>query len=319
MSQQTIMPAINFASINCNSLNVSNMSSLHHKMKIYGIAKLRKDIIFLSDVRVNSKNSVVMNSLKQSFLCNPYGKFEIFLNSTSSSSRGVGILVNCDVNVTVERELTDQHCNILGLVLTIKGEKLLLISVYGPNKNCEDFFPDLENMLSKYRDLPCIIGGDWNMTPTPLAPNFNPDTINMQKIPNEKHSRLLQSMQIKFSLIDPFRILHPTRSDFSYIPRDLTKTNRSRIDFFMISRSCVKNLTDCEITQNFQNKLFDHKAVSLSFIPVKKKCPNDNICKLITEHPLTELIVNVSVYECYLHHFNVQNNRDRTFASNCLQ
>jgi exonuclease III len=156
----------------------------------------------------------------------------LYLNSLQSS-HGVGILIKHDLNVTVERELVDPHYNILGLAATIKGEKLLLISVYGPNKNCDDFFPMLDNFLQQFRDRPAILGGDWNMTPSPLPQEINPDTLNMQKIPNEKHSRLLQTLQLKYALIDPFRVLHPNRSDFSYLPRDSNRENRSRIDFFL--------------------------------------------------------------------------------------
>jgi exonuclease III len=113
----------------------------------------------------------------------------------------------------------------------------------------------------------------------------------MQKIPNEKHTRLLQTIQLKFSLVDAFRILHPLKKDFSYVPRDCSKNNRSRIDFFFISRALVPMLTECSIAPVIQNKLFDHRAVFLSFKTIDKKPAIDYISSLTVKNPLTAFIV----------------------------
>jgi exonuclease III len=148
------------------------------------------------------------------------------------NSRGVGILIKKSLDCAVLEERRDRNNNTLALLTRIQGELILLVSIYGPNKICEDFFVDLERILINYKNVPIIIGGDWNLTPSPLPANLNPDALNMIKIPNEKHTRNLQSLQIKYLLVDAFRILYPNRKDYSYIPRDCTKNNRSRIDFF---------------------------------------------------------------------------------------
>jgi hypothetical protein len=138
----------------------------------------------------------------------------------------------------VVEEQRDANCNILGLLIRIKGELFHFLSIYGPNRPCDEFFVDLELFLSKNRNIPVIIGGDWNLTPSPLPVNLNPDTFNMLKIPNEKHTRLLQTIQLKFSLVDAFRILHPLKKDFSYVPRDCTKIiNLGSIFFYQSSFS----------------------------------------------------------------------------------
>jgi hypothetical protein len=46
-------PTITVSSINCNSLNMSNLGNINHKLKIYGITRLKSDIILLSDIRLN--------------------------------------------------------------------------------------------------------------------------------------------------------------------------------------------------------------------------------------------------------------------------
>jgi exonuclease III len=184
-------------------------------LKIYGITKLKTDLIFLSDLRIHGKDVQVVNNLKKSFLCNPYGQYEFFFNS-ENNRRGVGILIKKSLDFAVESELRDSNNNILGLLIRIEGEQILLISVYGPNQHCEKFFLELGNILDKHKGTYTILGGDWNLTPSPLNVSFNPDVINMCKLPNEKHTRLLQSIQIRHSLVDAFRILYPTRKEFSY-------------------------------------------------------------------------------------------------------
>ena len=99
------IPAITFSSINCSSLNMSTLFSSHHKLKLYGITKLKADFIFLSDIRLGSK-SLVGNSiaiLERTFLVNPYCAYTLYANS-SRSSRGVGILVKKSLSISVMAE-----------------------------------------------------------------------------------------------------------------------------------------------------------------------------------------------------------------------
>jgi hypothetical protein len=138
----------------------------------------------------------------------------------------------------------------------------------------------------------------------------------MSAIPNEKHSKLLISFQLKFSLVDPFRILHPNRRDFSYVPRDTTKKNQSRIDFFLISKHWLTVLTKCQINISVQKKLFDHRAVTVDFTIAKKYCKSDFISGEMIDNPLTVFAVDFSCMECYLHHAT---KIDNNFKNDALQ
>ena len=65
-------PELSIASINCNSLNMSVTSKINQTKKIYGITKLKTDIIFLSDIRLCNKNLVsASNDLTKIFRINP--------------------------------------------------------------------------------------------------------------------------------------------------------------------------------------------------------------------------------------------------------
>jgi exonuclease III len=262
-------PKLNFSAINCNSLNISTISSFHHKLKIYGIVKLRTDIILLSDIRLPDANcNVNVKKVETSFLINPYCSYKLLYNS-NGASRGVGILLKQSLDFSVLEEVKDDLHNIYGLVLSIEGKKILVIAIYGPNSVCRKFFTDLENILIKYRNIPVILGGDWNATLSALPIDLNPDIKNMTSLPNDTHSKLLANMCDVFSLSDPFRICHPNRQDFSYQPRDKSKLNRSRIDFFLTSSHWNRFTIDAGIHQSLQSKLFDHKAIFFNCRPSK--------------------------------------------------
>jgi hypothetical protein len=48
-----------------------------------------------------------------------------------------------------------------------------------------------------------------------------------------------------------------------YMPFGTARVNRSRIDFFVISASLIRRVTDCVIRESVSCKLFDHNQVSL--------------------------------------------------------
>jgi hypothetical protein len=79
--------------INCNSLNMSAVGGQSQLCKIYGIAKLRTDIIFMSDIRLSTKNKIsCSNEMTKKFSNTPYGSYDFYFNS-SKNKRGVAILV----------------------------------------------------------------------------------------------------------------------------------------------------------------------------------------------------------------------------------
>jgi exonuclease III len=62
-----------------------------------------------------------------------------------------------------------------------------------------------------------VLGGDWNNT-VDRSPNANNiDTFFMAGLPNPKNSELLQTLYNDLELIDPYRVLYPTRKDYTYV------------------------------------------------------------------------------------------------------
>jgi len=299
---------LTFASINCNSLNMSSSSKLLQHAKLYGAAKLKTDVIFLSDIRLSNRNLVSnFNNIATIFRVNPYASYR-FLHNSTQNKRGTGILIKHDIPFTERARRSDPDENYILLMAEIKGNNLILGSIYGPNNHDNEFFTSLQRDIASLGDFFTVLGGDWNCTLSCNNIDNNIDCINMATPPNLRHSNYVSTLCENLNLMDPFRALHPLRRDFSYVPRAVGQLNRSRIDFFLVSRDLIPSVTECEICPHLQSKLFDHKAITLSFIPLR--FPKNNrvsISNSILYEDDIDIVVRNSVLECYLLHINDNN------------
>ncbi len=143
------------------------------------------------------------------------------------------------INFSVLAEERDEDDNILGLKIVIEGKELVIFSIYGPNHHNPDFFNTLRTCLTRLGSNNTVIGGDWNCTVCTDPPDSNIDVLNMQNIPNSRHSALLKKLCKDFEMSDPFRVKFPNRRDFTFFSKDQTKNSRSRLDFFIISNSLI--------------------------------------------------------------------------------
>jgi len=293
-------PPLNIGSLNCNSLNLSTVTSRHQRLKVYTITKLKKDFIFLSDIRLKP-NDPATKEIEKQFLVNPFCSYN-FNWHCLEGKRGVGILSKQSLNVVLQVIAADLDSNWMAAKTTVNGKELILISVYGPNETDAGFFDSLSKFLSDYRNKRIIIAGDWNTTVSCNSLATNIDVLNMATLPNPKNSKMLESIRLKYDLIDPYRIFFPNKRDFTYQPRVAQRTNRSRLDFFLISKNLGVHVQSCDISPTVENSLFDHKSISLSF--EKKKCRPGRqiITDTILNHDLLEVLATISAAECYLHH-----------------
>jgi exonuclease III len=160
---------------NCNSLNVSDLGSFHHLIKIYGIAKLKTDVIFILDVRLcNARGVSNQQNISNTLRTNPYCSYYCHFNS-KSNKRGVGILIKNNSDISILQEARGADDNSLLLKISFKGSTFILASIYGPNNHCPIFFENLRADLAALGDHRVIMGGDWNCTVSSLPAANNPD------------------------------------------------------------------------------------------------------------------------------------------------
>ena len=91
-------PLINFASQNALSLNISTKSK-KTEQKVFSITSGKEDLIFISDIRLNSvKQNFSIHDLEKKF---NFRGYDFFYNS-KGSSRGVGIVTKLLSSCTSE-------------------------------------------------------------------------------------------------------------------------------------------------------------------------------------------------------------------------
>jgi hypothetical protein len=216
------VPKLTYASINCNSLNMSSVGNNNHLLKIYGITSLRTDVIFMSDVRLcNAMGISNSTALTDSFRTNPYGAYKMALHSRSNK-RGVGILIKHSIDFSVLGEERDEDDNFLVQKISFDGKIVILCAIYGPNNVHPEFFHSLKRCLMLMGDYPIIMGGDWNCTISCEHSPLNDDIINMRTPPNLRHSVLLKGLCQELNLADPYRVKFPNRKEFTFVPKDTT-------------------------------------------------------------------------------------------------
>jgi exonuclease III len=296
---------LSLSAINCNSLNNSGKVKKMQNLKIYGVTALKTDIILLSDIRLSNKNLIsCADELSKLFNTNVHGQYDFVYNS-SKNSRGTGILIKKNLNFLVHNRWDEPDENALLIQVRLpSGETLSIGSIYGPNQVNQNFFTLIENKLKEWDSTYTILGGDWNCLFSSDQVNVNIDCINMAAAPNVGNTTAMLQMCENCNLTDPFRYIYPDKIDFSFVPRDKSKKNRSRLDYFLVSTNSLRFVQDMHIKPMLQNSLFDHKAICMtmmSTVPTvgpKKFVIRNNLLHI----DILQLRVELSVAETYLVH-----------------
>jgi len=316
---------LNFAAVNTNSLNVSSSKKDAQKHKLYGIAKLRSDIIFLSDIRVGeSENYSNEDPIRHTLKFNPYRSYDCVINS-KKNSRGVAILLATDISYKICDTFKDTDENILLLKIELeRGTCLTIGAVYGPNSRDNRFFDLITEKIRFYNSEFVILGGDWNCVPNGTHIDVNVDCLNMVNLPNSGQTANILNFIATNNLVDAFRIKYPLLKDYSYVPYGTIRKNRARLDYFLINESAAAELVNCSIGDTMISKSFDHKPVTCVFKkPHKKRKGALKIGKLLLKDPDAILIAKLATIETYVNNIDpvvygeVRVQRARAAIGNC--
>ena len=266
--------------------------------KLYSITKNKDDIIFLSDLRLNSRNQISgINDLNKKL--GFYG-YNLHYHSRKSS-RGVGILISKKIKHSIFRTITDMDDNFLLIDIDLAGTRFTLGSIYGPNEDEMGFYDNLKKGITDLRNENIVIGGDWNATWDNSVANINIDIINMANIPSKNRSDKLRGICSDLKLQDPYRVFFPTRKEYTFISSGIQMLNRSRLDYFIVSEQVLYKTINCTIPHSLSSTVFDHKPVYMS-TKRKRIIHKQVISDTVLDDPDLTNYVSVGVFECYLHH-----------------
>jgi exonuclease III len=284
-----VLKNLKICSQNTNSLNFSSLNNIRQnnyicRIKVNSQIKSGADLIFLQDIRVGTdlNNGGNLKTFKNLFLCNKRTNYKSFVNSTSTNSRGVAILVSDDMEYSIFHIYRSTCNNILILDLAINNFRLSICSIYGPlQAGNNSFFPDIKEKLTVIGNKSFLCLGDFNCVPTRLAkPSDNLfgeclDSINLANYPNTIHGRELAGWLSENFAVDLFRAFNPNFHEFSFTPfvrndNNIVNNNRvcSRIDHVITSPDFIEITDNVSYLTNCSK--FDHKLIVLKF---KKHCP----------------------------------------------
>ena len=266
------LDGLNICTQNCNSLSLSSsetdkIENNKFKDKIIALLKNKPDILLIQDIRLGGNHEKVKKEI--SLTC--FGSYDMYFNSTSSSSRGVAILLNKNISYEIFSIYRSQCENIIILDMSIRGFNFSLSSIYGPTQEKgPSFYTDFKTALEQIGNEFHAWGGDLNaisdITPPHDNPNIgNRDLFLTSNIPNLSHSKILSDWIEEGGTVDVFRTLYPNKREYSYIPFGNIRKSRSRIDSIYTSPNLLGNVKSVEYKDSAKSTHFDHKETILKF------------------------------------------------------
>jgi hypothetical protein len=168
-------------------------------------------------------------------------------------------------------------------------------------------YTHLERELKQLKNENIILGGDWNGTWDCSNVNQNIDVLNIANIPSLRRSNAINLMAKNIGTTDPYRIFYPETREYTFTPSGENQNNRSRLDFFLVSKNLCELVFNVIIPHSLSSTVFDHKPVTLIF---KRKTSNfkyfvkDNFI----DDPEFKCAVHIAVVECYVIHARVDGN-----------
>jgi exonuclease III len=294
-------------------LGVRNAKTL---LKVEGITSKRADIIFLSDIRLKDSEGEV----RKLFNLTMNGSYKLYVNS-SRDSRGVGVAIKRSISHEIKGTIMDRvDENYILMDMIIKGKRIVLGSVYGPNGNNVDFYGKLKRDIERLGQ-PFIIGGDFNTILCNEPGGDNVDRKGVGRVPNPHNSRVINQWITEGFAIKPFRVLYPFQTEVSHIPFRSVRDERggfqyvrNRLDFFLSSPAFVENISKV-VYEDRLGADFDHKEVVLHLGKKNKGC-KINIYDGTLKDLLSDTIGVLAVYEILAAHLTIQ---DPNFTNNVKQ
>ncbi len=242
--------------LNILSLNVNGLNSAVKRTRVLEYLH-RKSI---------SCALIQETHLKQSDVArfqNKYYKLIAF-SCAQNKTKGVLILVNRKLNLTVEHIGSDEKGRFVFIRCKIYNNRLALVSIYGPNETDSAFLTQISKTLLEEIDCPLVVGGDFNAVINPVLDKSQSDTTA------NPSSKLLNKFITELNLIDLWRIQNTKAKDFTFF------SNRhktfSRIDYIFLSPSLISSNSSISILPIL---LSDHSAMlcSVPLSDVKAKSP----------------------------------------------
>ena len=178
------MGSLKISSLNCQGLGASKK----RRDVLQYLRQKHYSVYFLQDTHFSKKMERQIRA--------EWG-FECILSCNNSRSRGVAILLNNNFDFKIQKAVVDTNGNYILLLIKTFNIEILLVNIYGPNKDNPDFFYVIKNKIEDFGTQNVVVGGDWNLV---LNPNL--DYCNYKNIKNAKAREKLIDIMTDLQLTD---------------------------------------------------------------------------------------------------------------------
>lgn len=157
-------------------------------------------------------------------------------------------------NGKVISSVTDPKGHFVLLIVSFNDQIFLLGNLYGYNNKQDNITliqlvnTKIDNLISKYKDLKIIFGGDWNCS-------LNDNLDRWPNRSNDYNTYMLDFMNER-DLVDIWRYKNPAVKEFTW--KNKQGTLQSRIDYWLISDSLSEYITTVKM---LPTPLTDHKSI----------------------------------------------------------
>ena len=177
---------------------------------------------------------------------------EIFFSHGTSNSRGVCILIKNNFSKAIHSYKSDNNGRYIILDIEINSLRLLICTIYGPNRDEPHFYLNFIELLESFDNSNHIIAGDWN-----LVLNIEKDKKGGLPQTNAFSRDIILSWMEESDLVDIWRHEHP--EDFKFTWKRLRPNPGifCRLDFILMSFGLIDKVKNSDIMPGFKS---DHSA-----------------------------------------------------------
>lgn len=138
----------------------------------------------------------------ESYVKNEWG-YSIFMSGLTNNKRGVMALLNNNFQHEVGKIIKDPNGNFLIMEITMKGKKVTLVNIYGPNEDRPQFYSNIKQRIDELENKMAIICGDWNLIIDPEL-----DCENYKHVNNPRARAVVKDFLDDMEFIDAYRLIN---------------------------------------------------------------------------------------------------------------
>ena len=219
-------------SIRMISLNCRGLGSIEKRRDVLNFLKQKQfSIYFLQDTHFTDSDYSQVRA---------FWGYNIYFSPGRSDARGTAILINNNFEHRIIDSLQDKDGNFVTLEINICNKyDFLLINLYGPNRDCPEFFQSISNIIPNYNGDFVVIAGDFNLVQDPNLDYYNYNYIN-----NKKARNTVLNMRETHNLIDPWRTKYDILRRYTWFKTNPVKkykiakvTRKLDLTFFLYQMS----------------------------------------------------------------------------------